>query len=220
MVFLNIHLLHLATFPFTKHPNIIKISSNDLIGDFNAHWTSKLIAASEETILEKKEAYEKIKDLSTAKEITRNEKNKSITAIPNMLHFIFCSNYEDSFIRIDKYDSRLWIRKVNTIENKIMDFDQKIEDEVPYFVDFLMKRDIKYKYDGDRLFFNPKAYRTAAFENVVNNSEPNFIKDLRERFEEYFDKYDVDELNVCAKDLIQYFGVSKRYGTHYINKSV
>ena len=198
--------------------NMILINSNDLIGDFNDHWTSKLIAASEETFLERKEAYETIKTLTTAKEITRKEKNKSATSIPCMIHFIFCSNYEDTFIKIGKEDSRLWIKKVHSIDKKdrVQDFDEKLEEEIPYFVNFLINREIKHQ-KKDRLWFAKEEFRTEAFYNVVKNSQPTVVKDLRLEIQDYFDRWNENELTVCAKDLEAYFNVPKRYGSHYLN---
>lgn len=194
--------------------NMILINSNDLTGDFNDHWTSKLIAASEETFLEKKEAYETIKTLTTAKEITRKEKNKSASSIPCMIHFMFCSNYEDNFIKIGKEDSRLWIVKVKSIEEKMNDFDEKLEAEIPQFVYFLQEREIKHERK-DRLWFAKESFRTEAFEKVVENSFPTFIRDLKEEIKEYFDTFGDESLTVTLKDLYQYFGVPIRFGTHY-----
>lgn len=196
--------------------NMAIISNNDLTADFNSHWTSKLVVASEETLLEKKDGYEKIKSLTTAKEIMRNEKNKTASSIPCMVHFVFCSNHEDDFIKIDDYDSRLWIRKVTTITEKIKKFDQKIEEEVPYFVEFIMNREIKYEDVGERLYFHPRDFRTEAFHNIVKHSEPGVIKDLRIRLEDYFYKFHATELKCTVSDLKQYFGA--KGDDFYLNK--
>lgn len=199
--------------------NMILINSNDLTGDFNDHWTSKLIAASEETFLEKKEAYETIKTLTTAKEITRKEKNKSASSIPCMIHFMFCSNYEDTFIKIGKEDSRLWIVKVKSITEKIKDFDEKLEAEIPQFVNFLLDREIKHERK-DRLWFAKESFRTEAFYKVVENSYPTFIRDLKEEIKDYFDTHGDEKLMVTIKDLFQYFGVPTRLGAHYTKKTI
>lgn len=199
--------------------NMILINSNDLTGDFNDHWTSKLIAASEETFLEKKEAYETIKTLTTAKEITRKEKNKSARSIPCMIHFMFCSNYEDTFIKIGKEDSRLWIVKVRTIQERIKDFDAKLEAEIPAFLKFLLNREIKHA-QKDRLWFSPEDFRTEAFDAVVQQSQPSVIKDLRLEIVDYFERFNDDELRLCIKDLIQHFNVPARYGNHYLKNVI
>lgn len=198
--------------------NMTMISSNDLIGDFNAHWTSSLIVASEETLLEKKEAYEKIKTYSTAREITRNEKNKSQQKIPCMVHFIFCSNHEDDFIKIDDFDSRLWIRKINSIKQNIVGFDDKIADEIPHFIDFIQNREIEYQKCGERLFFRPDDFKTDAFRTVVANSEPGLIKELREMLIDSFIQTGVKEQRMSSSQIKYKFGL--RYEQNYITREI
>ncbi|WP_051568658.1 primase-helicase family protein [Crocinitomix catalasitica] len=199
--------------------NMALISNSDLLGDFNSQWTSKLIVASEETMLEKKEAYEKIKAISTAKEIMRNEKNKTARSIPCMVHFIFCSNHEDDFIRIDDYDSRLWIRKVKSITETFKNFDENIENEIPYFVHFIQNREIEYKDIGERLYFNPKDFRTEAFNNVVANSEPNILKNLREDLIDLFDRTKTSEIKMSLSDLFNNFAITGNQKS-YLKKSI
>lgn len=197
--------------------NLSIISNNDLIGEFNSHWTSSLIVASEETMLEKKDSYEKIKSLSTAFEITRNEKNKTSSPIPCMVHFVFCSNHEDDFIKIDDYDSRLWIRKIKKLENKIDDFDTKLEAEIKHFVHFLETREIKYQYKG-RLYFHEDDFLTNAKKNIIQNSEPSVIKELRTCLDEYFTRFDKEECLMTISNIKQYFAIKGE--KNYLNKAI
>ncbi len=198
--------------------NMSIISNNDLTGDFNSHWTAKLVVASEETLLEKKDGYEKIKSLSTAKYITRNEKNKTAQDIDCMLHFVFCSNHENDFIKIDDEDSRLWIRKVRPKTEKIKGFDRKLEDEIGHFVHFIANREIKYQDTGERLYFEPKDFRTDAFDNVAKHSEPSVIKELRLHLEESFLKFGGHTRMMTAENISKYFGI--RGEKHYLNKTI
>lgn len=198
--------------------NMSIISNNDLTGDFNSHWTSKLVVASEETLLEKKDGYEKIKSLSTAKFITRNEKNKTAKEIPCMVHFVFCSNHENDFIKINDYDSRLWIRKVKALKEQINDFDQKLEDEIPQLIHFIEAREIQYKKNG-RMWFHPKDFRTDAFYNLVKHSEPGVIKEIREILVDSFFKHGGLTREMTAQDFIQYFRV-KNTEINYLNKVI
>jgi hypothetical protein len=203
--------------------NLSIISSQELSGDFNAHWASSLIVACEETFLEKFETSEKIKNLSTGFETFRNEKNKTSSPIPNMLHFVFCSNHEDNFVKLDDEDSRYWIRKIQSRKQTIANFDQMLESEIPYFVNFLEKREITYKSDGDRLFFAPKDFDTKAKHNVIKDSEPVFIKDIKDSITEYFYRFDdVDTLLMTAENLKQYFSIkySDRSAKNKINKQI
>lgn len=198
--------------------NMAVISNNDLTGDFNSHWTSKLVVGVEETAFDKKEAYEKIKSLTTAKTISRNEKNRPQREIPCMLHFVFCSNHEDDFIKIDDYDSRLWIRKIGSIAENIKNFDDKISDEIPYFIDFIQNREIEYEDQGERLFFNANDFRTDAFRNVVKHSEPALIKELREHLIDSFIQTGVAIQEMDAALIREKF--LGRYELNYIQKEI
>lgn len=198
--------------------NLAIISNSDLVSEFNSHWTSSLIVASEETLLEKKDGYEKIKSLSTAFEINRNEKNKTSQPIPCMIHFIFCSNHEEDFIKIDDYDSRLWIRKVGKRKETIENFDRLLEQEIPQFVHFLENREIKYKSKGDRLFFNAKDFETNAKKTVIQNSEPSVIKELRTCLTEYFHRFEKEECLMTTANIKQFFGVKGEI--NYLNKVI
>lgn len=201
--------------------NMYLASNQDFENNFNSHWSSKLIVASEETLLEKRAAYEMIKALTTAKEVSRNEKNRNAGPIPNMLHFVMCSNNETDFLKIDKYDSRFWIRKVKPIpkSERVKGFDQKLEEEIPYFIDFIINRDIKYNYTGKRLYFDPDDFHTEAFKNLVYNSQSELLKDLKNEIEEYFTKFPEEtELRVSPVDLKEQFRIPSRYGNSYLTK--
>lgn len=199
--------------------NMAVISNNEITGEFNAHWTSKLIVACEETIFDKKEAYEKLKQYSTQKTLTRNEKNKSQTEIPCMLHFVLCSNHENDFMRISKYDRRLWVRKVHPFkkkeENADITFDDRLEQEIPHFVHFIENREIKYKERGE-LFFHQTDFQTEAFYNLVDHSEPGIVKDIKEALTDNFLKYGGTEIELTPDDFIKYFQIKGE--KNYIKK--
>ncbi|MCH2231315.1 MAG: DUF5906 domain-containing protein [Crocinitomicaceae bacterium] len=197
--------------------NMIGISNKGFSEDFNDHWITKLVVACEETMFDKKDAYEKLKDLTTNPYINRKEKNKSAVAISNMLHFIFCSNHEDDFVKIDKNDSRLWITKVTGRPKKIDDFEDKLESEVNSFVYFLMNREITHQKIS-RLWFDEELFRTDAFYNVVKNSEPSIIKDIREQLTELFLVTGVEEIKMSVKDIKNEFSI--RQEINYVNKMV
>lgn len=190
--------------------NMAIVSNADITNEFNAHWTSKLIAACEETIFDKKDAYEKIKAYTTQKSLMRNDKNKSQEEVPCMLHFVLCSNHENDFMKISKYDRRLWVRKIEPFKKKEADaditFDDRLEKEIPAFVHFLENREVKYQERGE-LYFHQTDFQTKAFFNLVDNSEPNLVKELREAFAENFLKHGGTTMEMTAKDIIVHFGI-------------
>lgn len=201
--------------------NMAIVSNADITSEFNAHWTSKLIAACEETIFDKKDAYEKLKAYTTQKSIIRNDKNKSQEEVPCMLHFVLCSNHENDFMKISKYDRRLWVRKISPFKKKEADaditFDDRLEAEIPAFVHYIENREVKYKERGE-LFFHQTDFQTKAFFNLVDNSEPNLVKELKEAFAENFLKYGGDTIEMTAKDIIAHFGVKAE--KTYLDKTI
>lgn len=186
--------------------NMMYITSEDFIEPFNDHWITKLLVACEETVFDKKEAYEKIKRYTTAQFNPRKEKGKSASQVSNMLHMIFCSNHEDDFIKIDDSDSRLWITKVKSITNTIVDLEAKMENEIPAFVHFITNRKIENP-KIDRLWFHPDQFQTEAFKNLVKHSEPEIIKEIREALTDSFMKWGGITRELTSKDLRVYFGI-------------
>ncbi len=134
------------------------------------------------------------------------------------MHFIFGSNHEDDFIKIDDYDSRLWIRKVKSIKERIKGFDEKIENEIPEFVNFIQDRQINYKDVGERLYFHPRDFQTDAFRNVVKHSEPSIIKEIRTQLTEMFYVTGAEEIKMTVKDIKAEFGL--RHEHNYLNKEI
>lgn len=198
--------------------NMSIVSNADIVSEFNSHWTSSIVVACEETFFEKKEWYEKIKNLSTSAKIMRNEKNRTAAEIDNLLHFIFCSNHEDDFIKIDDYDSRLWIRKVKRIETFIDDFDAKLQAEVPFFLHYIANREIVYKKQ-DRLWFHPRDFMTDAKKNIITHSEPMVIKELRTCLSDYFNRHSDQQIcQMTAENIRQFFNI--RGEKTFINKMV
>lgn len=199
--------------------NMTFVTPDDILGQWTSHWSSKLIVASEETFFDKKEALEKIKNISTADKLMRNERFVNSSLIDNFLKFVFCSNHEDDFIKLNDGATRFWILKVKKIKDEDKDegLNEKMRNEIPHFIYYLNNR-LLVNPCRDRMWFHPDQFRTEAFYNIVKHSEPTIIKDLRIKIEEYFHKYDTDVFKVCVSDLKQYFGVSGSNNDFYLNK--
>lgn len=198
-----------------KH-NMAIVSGEELVAPFNSSWVSKSLVACEETFLEKKQAMERIKSLSTAKEVMRNEKNKSASSIPCALKFVFCSNNEDNFIQLDDESRRFWVRKVPVIPNRINNFEESLENELPYFLHYLTRREVQYKQQ-DRMWFRFEDLRTDAFDRVVKQSEPTVIKEIKENMREMFLNHGFDEIKMSVKDIKFSFKLT-RFEDNYMNK--
>lgn len=187
--------------------NMTFVSPDDIMGQWTSHWVSKLIVACEETFFEKKEAEEKIKNYSTADKIMRSERFVNNSLIDCFLKFVFCSNHEDNFIKLNKGASRFWVVKVGVIQGKSNpDFEKLLQDEVSAFLHFIQSRELS-TVKRDRMWFHPDQFKNDAFQNIVNHSEPGIVKNLRIALDEYFLKFATSQLIIDSKNLRDYFGV-------------
>lgn len=196
--------------------NMAIISNEELENNFNSSWIDKKIVACEETVLEKRATYEKIKSLSTAKSSMRNEKNKSASDIPCIISFLFCSNEEDNFLKMGDEDRRFWVIKVGAFTNWIENFDEKLESELSAFLEFIMSREYSTKR-SNRMYFDHSLIRTSAFDNVVQNSRSGVEKEMRASLEAIFIDFDLQEIMMTAEDIREQFGL-KRYEKNYVEK--
>ncbi len=186
--------------------NMAIISAKDFASDFTSNWVSKLVVACEETMFEKATVYETLKNMNTSETITRNEKNKAQTDIPNMMHFILATNHDETFIKIDETDSRLWIEKVGSITGRNPKFKELMRNELPELINDLEKREI-ISPEVDRFWFSEDSYKTDAFFNVVKRSEPEIVREMRERFRDAFLKFGVREMRMTSDDIRSHFGI-------------
>lgn len=210
-----IHLLHMIF-----QSNMTIITNNELESDFNSSWVDKLIVANEETVLEKRSTYEKVKFFSTTPTVERNEKNKSSESIPCYLKFIFCSNDEDTFLRMTDDDKRFWVRKVPSIpkDKYVTNFMEKMTDEIPYFLHFLLDREYSTERQT-RMWFDTLELRTDAFAKVVKSSMPAVEKEIRSQLDRLFLDYSIPEVRMNSSDIRNYFNL-KKYDNSYIEKVV
>lgn len=199
--------------------NMATVSSEDIMGSWTSHWVSKLIVGSEETFFEKKEALDKIKNLSTADSVMRSERFVNNKMIPCILKFVFCSNHEDDFIKLNSNSSRFWVIKVNPIppSEKNTEMKSMMQREIPQFLSFLLNRELVNKKQ-DRMWFGLDQIITDAFKNVVTNSEPGPIKELRLKLQDSFLKWNQTKIELTAEDIRQYLGIKPE--ANYLNKII
>lgn len=169
--------------------NTIFVSSQDFEESFNFHWAGKLLVMCEETELEKNSVMDRVKTLSTANKVTMNRKGKDHQQVSFFGKFILCSNNEDRIIKAGKNDERYFVLKIDTIQNLDPFFSEKLNAEIPYFLNFLNNRQLKYPKKLDRMWFPAKDYRTEAFEKVVAANRPRPERELRLFIHDVFTEY-------------------------------
>lgn len=177
-------------------------TNEDFRSQFNSDWSTKLIIAIDEVLLDKKEDSERIKNLSTSKSYKEQAKFKDKGEIEFFGKFILCSNNETNFIKIDPDETRYWIIKVPTIQNSDIDLLVKLEKEVPSFINFLLKREYHTK-DKSRMWFDEKLLKTAALKKVKAHYRDSVETEFVLFAFRVMELYKIDEIKFCVDDVVQ-----------------
>lgn len=77
-------------------PNMTVNTNEDFRSNFNSEWASKLIVATDEVLLNRREDSERFKTLSTARTFKLEAKGKDRLEIEFFAKFVLCSNNEDN----------------------------------------------------------------------------------------------------------------------------
>lgn len=184
--------------------NCSQITNDELRSNFNSTWVSKLLVFCEETLLDRREDSEKIKNLTTALTVSSEAKGKDRTTLPNFIKFILCSNDEDRPIIINADDTRHWIRKVPHIENRNSNenFLEECKKEIPAFLYHLSNRRLTTK-GTDRLWFRPEETRTEAWRRIVAGGMTALTKEIAAILLRIMDTYKLQEIKYDAESLYQ-----------------
>jgi hypothetical protein len=197
--------------------NMAIVGNADFENAFNAHWITKLLVCVDETKIDKDHVVEKIKSLSTATFTMLNSKGRDQIEVEIFLKFILLSNNEDNFINISKDEIRFWVIKVPVIENRIMDLEADIMDEIPAFLHLLNTRKMVTKYE-ERHWFKTDYLRTETLTKIQDNSAPTLWKIIKSKLETFFDNYDISTLEIPFTDFKNEIlkGYHNRYEDGYI----
>ncbi|WP_282123599.1 primase-helicase family protein [Algibacter mikhailovii] len=176
--------------------------NEDFRSRFNSDWSSKLIVAVDEVLLDKKEDSERIKNLSTS--LSYKTESKGIDKVESYFFgkFILCSNNEENFIQIDNNEIRYWVLKIPglTDDKENPDLLYQLEKELPCFMFFLNKRKIKHP-KKTRMWFKKEQIYTPALGKLVKGNKTYLNKEIEELLIDDFIKFDVDVLKFSLADL-------------------
>jgi len=177
-------------------------TNEDFRSQFNSDWSTKLIIAIDEVLLDKKEDSERIKTLSTSKNYKEQAKFKDKGEIEFFGKFILCSNNETNFIKIDPDETRYWIIKVPVIKSPDIYLLEKLEKEIPSFIDFLLKR--KYHTSNkSRMWFDEKLIKTDALKRVKAHYRDNVEMEFVLFAIRVLELYKIEEIKFCVDDVVQ-----------------
>lgn len=171
--------------------NAIFVGNSDLQSDFNAVYADKLLVMCEETLLERQKDTERIKAMSTASEITINEKNVSQYTVDFFAKFAFASN-KSRMIYVSAQDERFWINRVPRATKENPHLLEEMIKEIPAFVDYLIKREMVAQ-DESRMWFHPGLIKTETLAKTVAINEPGEVSNIREKMVNLFEANEGEE---------------------------
>lgn len=184
--------------------NATELTNDNLRSQFTSTWMSKLVVYVEETLLDRREDSEKIKNLVTALKGQSEAKCKDRIEVPLFAKFIMCSNDEDRPVVLSPEDSRFWVRKVKPIKKKRQDEDffEECKKEIPYFLYYLTQRQLSTTKQ-DRLWFARDLIVTDAWRRIVNNSRTSLEMQMAELLTEIMENCNQESLCYTTKDLLK-----------------
>ncbi len=181
--------------------NLTINTNEDFKSNFNADWTSKLVIALDETFIEKRAIMERIKFLSTTNTYKTESKGKDKFEADFFGKFILCSNDETGFIKIDNDEIRFWVRKIEPFESENFNLLNELTNEIPAFLHFLSSRNFSTK-QSSRMWFSREQIWTQALEKAISQSRTSLEHELREIIREQILDFELDEIKLTNKDLL------------------
>lgn len=180
--------------------NLISMKMEQFLGNFNKHWAFKLIRCIDEGSLdlEKAQAKNSFKNLTTAKNILVELKGIDIQEIPNYGKMIICANDEDKVMRMESEDSRFFPVKVPALKKKDPEFLTKLKEEIPAFLYFLSKREIFHPKES-RLWFRVDYLKTEQFRKIVNATRASHEIEIDEFVKDKLLTYRLQEVHMTLE---------------------
>jgi hypothetical protein len=200
--------------------NAIGIGYQDLDGNFNDHYATKLIIACEETFIEKEMVMEKLKSMSTSPTIIVNGKNTKQYTADFYGKFILASNKEEKMLNISAEDKRYWILKVPSIPQaqKNPSLLKDLKEEIPAFLNLLTNRKLSTDGKNSRMWFKLEEIETEARKKMIAASGSALKKILQAKFAEYAEKWELQEFYMSTKSIRECFNIGPRFEDFYIEK--
>ena len=120
--------------------NVTFNTNEDFRSQFNADWAGKLMIVVDEVLLNRREDSERLKNLSTAHSYKMESKGKDRYEVQFFAKFVLCSNNENFPVYIEPEETRYWVMKVSRLEKDDTSFLQKLKNEIPVFLHYLLSR--------------------------------------------------------------------------------
>jgi hypothetical protein len=122
--------------------------------------------------------------------------------------FVLASNQEGGFVDITPDEDRYFILKVPQWSGEFdPNFKEKLENEIPYFVNYLLNRELKWKKPQGRSWFPISVLHNDAFNAIAQNSRPKIETDIDLKITEWFeDNPNETQMNFLIGDFMNVLG--------------
>lgn len=181
--------------------NVTFNTNEDFRSQFNSDWAGKLLIMVDEVLLNRREDSERLKNLSTTLAYKVEAKGKDRSEIAFFAKFVLCSNNEHLPILIDAGETRYWVRKIERLQSDDTNFLQKLKDEIPAFLYFLVHRKLSTEQES-RMWFSPKLTYTAALQKIIRSNRNRVEIEMSELLLDIMESMNVESVSFCMGDLI------------------
>mgnify|MGYP003617305313 CR=1 FL=1 len=179
--------------------NATFINADSFVNNFNSDLNGKLLVLVDEIITDNQQVTERIKFLSTADRNKIESKGKDKEEVESFYKFVMTSNFEKNFIKIDKKETRFWVRKIPSII-KNPDFDKHLYKEIPFFLNYLI-RIIHSTPKQTRMWFTPEQIRTSALTRLMDHENEETKSKVYDVLFEIHENFNTDEILIAPMDI-------------------
>lgn len=172
-----------------------------LDSQFNG-FAMKLIAVFEE-ITNTKKSFSKLKDISTSKLTTVNQKYLSEFQFEPCVKVMILSNNEDDCIALTAQDTRYFVLKVPPILEYDIDFDRKLEEEAPAFLYYLLNTEPLYP-KMSRMWFHSDLLKTEQLEVMIEANKSELYHEIKFAIDSIMVEYGVSAGEITAGEINDY----------------
>ncbi len=184
--------------------NYSNVRDSELESDFNESWAESLLIHMDEPAFKNpKTMARNIRDMVTMKQVKVRRMREAHVSQPFHGKILITSNDSD-FMPFEASDRRYWIREVPKFPIEDMDphFETKMAREIPYYIDFLLKREMKCDASQGVFWLPQSVIRTNGFKKLVGDNTVSEQETLQDYFENLFYRTKWDECFFTIKDLI------------------
>lgn len=181
--------------------NVTFNTNEDFRSQFNSDWAGKLLIVVDEVLLSRREDSERLKNLSTTLSYKVEAKGKDRDEIAFFAKFVLCSNNEHLPVIIDAGETRYWVRKIERLESDDTGFLQKLKDEIPAFLHFLIQRKLSTEKES-RMWFNPVPLYTAALQRIIRSNRNRLEIEMSELILDIMESVGTDSFSFCLNDML------------------